>query len=945
MRRQGRDRAGEYPSHWEADVVLRDGGIAHVRPIRTDDADALQRFHVAQSPESVYLRFFAPMPRLSEKDLERFTHVDHRDRVALVATTGEEIIGVGRYDRVDGRQAEVAFNISDHHQGRGLGSVLLEHLAAAARERGIHRFVAEVLPQNRKMVGVFRDAGYEVTHHYDDGVISLAFDIDPTQRSMSVMAAREHRAEAESIKALLNPSSVVVVGASRSTESVGGALLRNLVDGGFTGAVHAVNPEALELYGVQVHARVEDVPGPVDLAVVAVPAPIAVDVVRACGGLGVKGVVVVSSGFAETGSEGLERQRELVRVARTYGMRVVGPNSFGMLNTDPGVALNASLAPWLPRPGRLGLFSQSGALGVAVLSSADRRGLGVSGFVSAGNRADVSGNDLMQFWEEDPRTATVGLYLESVGNPRKFSRVARRLARSKPVVVVKSGVSGYGVPPGHAVRSTRAPRGTLDAMLRQAGVIRVENIHQLFDVSQVLVDQPLPAGERVGVVGNSDALGALVAEAALSWGLELAREPVSLHPEADAATFRAALEDVFADPGVDSVVASFIPPLATVDREVARALVEVAGGSDKTCVACFLGMRGVGHQGGLAAGPPGGGGAGGGQTAQEGAGTRHVVAVGDEGPALTEGLPTITAASAAATPGTDGAGHRVVPAYPSPEDAVRALAAVTRHAQWRRRDPGTPVAPADVDVFAAHVQVEEVLSGAPGAHPAGIRLDDEAAARLLGHVGVDVWPAVAVRDADAAVTAAEELGWPVVLKAATPNLRHRRELGGVRLDVGGPSELRRDLAGLRAELGDLGDGFLVQRMAPPGVTVVVRSIEDPLFGPVVSFGLAGDAIELLEDVAHRIPPLTDTDVSELVRSVRASPRLFGYRGAPPVDVEGLEDLVARVSVLADEVPEVAELELNPVIVGRRGVAVLGAAVRLARPAGRTDSGVRRAPSA
>jgi succinyl-CoA synthetase alpha subunit/RimJ/RimL family protein N-acetyltransferase len=585
-------QGAQYPRHWEADVVLKDGGTAHLRPITPEDAEALQQFHVAQSPESVYLRFFAPMPRLSDRDLERFTHVDHVDRVALVALVGDRIIGVGRYDRVDSHEAEVAFNISDSHQGRGLGSVLLEHLAAAARERDIHRFVAEVLPQNRKMVHVFQDAGFEVTHHYGDGVISLAFDIDPTERSQAVMEAREHRAEASSVWALLNPTSVVVIGASRNPDTIGGRLLRHLVEAGFQGRVHAVNPEAFELHGVQSYGRVSEVPGPVELAIVAVPAGAVLDVVRDCAAVGVRGLVVVSSGFAETGEEGLARQRELVRVARAHGMRVVGPNSFGIANTHSEVRLNASLAPELPPAGALGLFSQSGALGVAVLSSVEARGMGVSSFISAGNRADVSGNDCMQYWGEDPATSVVGLYLESIGNPRKFSRVARRLSRTKPVVVVKSGISGYGVPPGHAVRTSRAPREAFDAMLRQAGVIRAENLHQLFDVAQLLVHQPLPAGDRVGVVGNSHAMAALVADAAISWGLQIGTEPITVHAEATADQLRGALERCFADQHVDCVVACFIPPVGAVDTDVVRALAEVSSRGDKPTVACLLGMRG-----------------------------------------------------------------------------------------------------------------------------------------------------------------------------------------------------------------------------------------------------------------------------------------------------------------------------------------------------------------
>ncbi len=552
--------------------------------------------------------------------------------------------------------AEVAFNISDHHQGRGLGSVLLEHLAAAALERGIQRFEAEVLPQNRKMVGVFRDAGYEVSNHYDDGVISLAFDIDPTARSMAVMAAREHRAEAASLSGLLHPRSVAVIGASSNEGTIGEALVSDLLAGGFTGEVYPVHPTADAIAGLTAYPDVTAVGAPVDLAVVAVPAAAVHDVLGQCAEAGVRGVVVVSGGFAESGEEGARLQRELVRRARAQGMRVVGPNSFGLLNTDEAVRLNASLSPDLPAAGRLGLFSQSGALGVAVLAAAGRRGLGLSVFVSAGNRADVSGNDLLQFWEDDPRTDVVCLYLESVGNPRKFSRVARRISRVKPVVVVKSGTSGYGVPAGHVVRESHAPREAFDAMLRQAGVVRTENIHQMFDVAQLLVHQPLPAGRRIGVVTNSDALASLVADALSSWDLELAGDPLTVATEADAATFGAALRQAFSNPDADAVVASFIPPIAAVDTELVEQVAAVSAESDKTTLACFVGLREVTHEG--------------------------------------------------------MRGTRTVPAFPTPEDAVRALAAVTRYAEWRRREQGTPVEPQGCDRLAARIVVEEALARA-----------------------------------------------------------------------------------------------------------------------------------------------------------------------------------------------------------------------------------------
>jgi acyl-CoA synthetase (NDP forming)/RimJ/RimL family protein N-acetyltransferase len=882
-----------YPAHWEADVVLRDGGVVHVRPIRPEDAEAVHIFHAGQSAESIYLRFFAPLPRLSDREVARFTQVDHVDRVGLVATLGDAIVGIARYDRVDDGRAEVAFNISDAHQGRGIGSVLLEHLAAAARERGITKFVAEVLPQNRKMMGVFTEAGYEVSHSYEDGVIALSFDISPTEHSDEVRESREHRSESRSMQTLLTPRAVVVVGASRDPDSIGHRLLENIVAQGFTGALHVVNPEAAEVLGVRSHSRVDEVPGPVDLAVVAVPAPAVNDVVRDCARAGVRGLVVVSSGFAETGEEGRSRQQTLVQLARAHGMRVVGPNSFGMVNNDPEVRLNASLAPQLPPPGRLGLFSQSGALGIAVLASAARRGLGISTFVSAGNRADVSGNDVMQYWIDDQATDAVGLYLESMGNPRKFSRIARRLSRVKPVIVVKSGLSTFGVPPGHAVRPTRMPREALDEMLRQAGVIRVENLHQMFDVAQLVVHQPLPAGARVAVVTNSTALGALAAEACQSWGLQVQHGPVNMESEATAEQFREALTAAFVDEDVDSVVVCFIPPLVTLDEAVVRALAEVAADSQKTCVATFLGMRGVTD-------------------------------------VLSPGHPA----------GVDAAANRV-PAYPTPEDAVRALAAATRYGQWRRRDPGARVAPAGITRERAHLLVERLTPGDPD----GVWLADEDAAELLDAYGIHLWPSYPADDPDGAVAAARRLGYPVALKATAKHLRHRADLGGVRLDIAGDVELLDDFTDMRAQLADVGGqaGLVVQAMAPVGVACVVRSTEDPLFGPVVEFGVGGPPTELLGDIARRIPPLREGDVADLVRSVRAAPLLFGHRGAEPVDTDALEDVLSRVSVLADDLPEVADLELNPVVVSGRGAAVLSARIRLAPPVGRTDTDRRQLP--
>ncbi|HLS04074.1 MAG TPA: GNAT family N-acetyltransferase, partial [Actinomycetales bacterium] len=672
-----------YPAHWEADVALRDGTTAHLRPITPSDAQALQRFHRAQSPQSIYFRFFAPMAELSPGDLERFTNVDHTDRVAIIVVRREEIIGVGRFDRLeDGRTAEVAFNVSDHHHGQGIGSVLLDHLAAAARERQITRFVADVLPGNSRMISVFAEAGYEVKKRYDDGVIAVSFNIDPTDRSVAVMADREHRAEARSLQGLLGARSVMVVGAGRDDSSLGHRVLRNIVVSGFTGAVHAVNPEAFEVQGVLSYARIEEVPAPVDLAVIAVPAAAVPQVVEKCGEQGVRAVLVISAGFAETGPEGLARQRELVRIAREYGMRLVGPNSFGLLNTGSDQRLNASLAPYLPVRGGLGLFCQSGAMAVSLLASVDRRGIGISSFLSAGNRADVSGNDMMQFLDEDDATSVVALYLESIGNPRKFSRIARRLSRRKPVIVVKSGLAGYVVPPGHAVRATRSPRETLHEMFRQAGVIRADNVHQLLDFSQVLMHQPLPAGNRMAVVSNSDSLSAVITDAGAAWGLSIARPATSLHAQASAEEFAVALDDVFNDPRVDVVVASFVPPVGVLDSDVARNLAQAAARAGKTTVACFLGMRGVAE-----------------------------VLTADDAHGVS----------------------RTVPAYVSPEDAVLSLAAAVRYSQWRATDDGQRVDPPGIDANRGRELVANLLIDAePGQR---VELSESQAAEVLGAYG------------------------------------------------------------------------------------------------------------------------------------------------------------------------------------------------------------------
>jgi acyl-CoA synthetase (NDP forming)/RimJ/RimL family protein N-acetyltransferase len=672
--------------HWEADVIAADGGVFHLRPIRPADADALVAFHAGLSQRTRYLRYFSAYPRIPERDLHRFTHVDHHDRVALVAELAGEIIAVGRYERQDDTdEAEVAFVVADKHQGRGIGSVLLEHLAAAAREVGIRRFVAVVLAENVGMIRVFRDAGYEIARHIEYGEVTLEFDVDETATTEAVMREREQHAEARSIARLLHPRSVAVVGASNDEGKLGNAVFVNLLRMGFNGPLYPVNPDARHVHGVRAYPSVLDVPDDIDLVVIAVPASAVPEVVEQCAQRGVRGLVVISGGFGERGGvaerkSGREAQRELVASARAYGMRVVGPNCLGIVNTDPDVGLNASLAPLSPLPGRVGFFSQSGALGVTILGEAARRGLGVSTFVSAGNRADVSGNDLLQYWESDEGTDVVLMYLESFGNPRKFARLSRRLGRRKPIVAVKSGTAR--LVHGLEQTSVELPDVTSRALFEASGVIRVETVSGMFDAALLLSTQPLPAGDRVAVVGNSTAIGVLVANACAAEGLQLTRLD-DIGVEAGGEAFEKALRAAVDDPDVDAVTVVFVPPLVrSASDDVARAVREVAATSPKPVLSTFLGF---------------------------------------------EGVPEALAADGRHAPARGS-----VPSYPSPERAVRALARAVRYSLWRSTPPGTVPELPDVDLAAAREIVAEVLA----TDPAGRELTPDEGGRLLGSLGI-----------------------------------------------------------------------------------------------------------------------------------------------------------------------------------------------------------------
>jgi acetyl coenzyme A synthetase (ADP forming)-like protein len=897
--------AGGYPAAWAADVLAADGRTVRIRPVRPEDDENVLRLYERLSPESMYLRFFSPVPAPMARQTERLTNVDQDQHVVIVAEQGDELVAMARYDsEPPGDSAEVAFVVDDTHQGRGLGTLLLEHLAAIGRDQGIGRFVATTLPQNRRMLEVFRDAGYEVTSRFEQGTVEVSFSIGATDASLAAQRDREHRAEARSVAELVAPSSIAVIGAGRRRGTIGHEILRNLLAGGFTGPVYPVNANARAVAGVRAYPTISDVSDDVDLAVVAVSAADVPDVVRQCATKGVRGLVIISAGFAEVGGDRAQAERELVVLARRAGMRMVGPNCMGVINTNAAVSMNATFAPFVPTAGRIGFSSQSGGLGIGLLGRAAELGLGISTFVSVGNKADVSGNDLLQYWEEDADTDVILLYLESFGNPRKFGRLARRVSRTKPIVAVKSGRTQVGSrAAGSHTAALASSDVAVDALFRQAGVIRVDTLEELFDTAQVLAHQPLPPGTRVAIVSNGGGPAILAADACAGAGLEVpelapetqsalrdfvspdagVRNPVDLVAGATAATYERALRTVLADGQIDAVIVIFVPPLVTQPEEVARAIRAAAGDAGpKPLVACFLG--------------------------------RH-------------GMPDALRR----------AEERSIPSFAFPESASAALGRAAGYAAWRRRTEGIVPDFPDVDAERARALVAEQIARSPD----GMWLDPDIAQTLCECFGVPVVPSVLVRAESEAVEAAEGVGYPVALKAGSGAVIHKTDVGAVHLNLASGSEVERAFNVMREGLGDEMGGAIVQPMVGAGFETIVGVTRDPLFGSLVIFGMGGTAAELMRDTALRILPITDSDAREMVQSLRTSQLLLGYRGAPAADVEALEHLLLRVGRLADEIPEVAEMDCNPVIASPHAATVVDVKIHLAPVPPTPLSGVRR----
>lgn len=892
-----------YPSGWESDVVLRDGGTVHLRPIRPSDATAIQALHGRLSQQTIYFRFFGPLVSLSTELLERFVNVDYVDRSALVAVLGEDIVAVGRYERLPSRsgsgdEAEVAFLVDDAQQGRGLGTVLLEQLAAYAAAAGITRFVADTLPENARMLRVFHEAGFDDQRVFADGVVRVAFPITPTETSRALAQEREREATARSVRRLLAPRSIAVVGASRRTDTLGHQLLRSVLDGGFNGPVFPVNREATHVCSIRAHPSVADIPDQVDLAIVVVPASEVPDVLDQCIRKHVGGLVVVSSGFADRDEEGRVEERRLVGEARRNGMRLVGPNSMGLVNTDPQVSLAGAFGP-LPRPGNVGFVAQSGALGVVVLDELRRRDIGVSCFVSTGNKADISGNDLLQHWEGDAATGVICMYTETFGNPRTFARVARRVARNKPIVMVKSAGTALGALP--PVGGADGTEPAVDALLRQTGVIRTTTLEELADVAQSLASQPLPPGRRVAIVGSSGGPAALAAEACRAALLE----PASLSgptldrlaatvPDATAAgnivglnagappeLLGAALRVVLADDGVDCAIALFTSLLAWPVEAVSTAVGAASTPTpDKPVVASILGRRGL-----------------------------------------------------------LGSGERRVPSFAFPEAAARALGRMADYAEWRRRPEGH-FPDLAVDPAAARSAVTEALAGAGDG---GCWLSREAASSVARAYGIDLLVSTALprgpvdhdRLARAAVEAAEALGYPVVVEVDPGPGRACPERHVMRLwlpEAGAVTAAVHELAGA----GPL----LVQESAPPGWDLVVGVSQDPDFGPLLSLGSSRRFGEPALRRGSRMLPLTDLDAADLRAEVVGTMRPDGSAWSPE-ETAAVDGLLLRVSRAVEDLPEITHLDLEPVVVSPGRATCAGIRVHVQVPEPHPERALRR----
>jgi acetyl coenzyme A synthetase (ADP forming)-like protein len=893
----------------ESRVILRDGTLATVRVTSAADRDALRRFFHELSPESHRRRFFS-LADPAETLIESFSDSSQPSRQAtLVALrlVDRELrpIAVGSYIDLGNGAAEAAFAVSDRFQGRGLGTILLERLATTAAAHGFRRFEAMVLPENTAMLEVFHESGFEIRSKSEQGCITVLLSLSPTSESVAAAERRQALATVASMRPMMTPRNVAVVGASREPGSIGARALHAIVSAGFTGRVYPINPNAKELEGLRCYSSITDAPHDVDLALIAVPAPAVLDVVNQCAAAGVKALVVITAGFAEVGEAGRALQQQLVDAVRGHGLRMIGPNCMGLLNTAADVCLNASFSPIVPPAGRVAFSSQSGALGLAILELARERQVGLSSFVSVGNKADVSSNDLLEYWEADAHTAVILLYLESFGNPRRFARLARRIGRKKPIVAVKAGRTHAGLrAAGSHTAALAASDTAVDALFHQSGVIRADTMDDMFDIAACLDSQALPAGRRVAIVTNAGGPGILAVDACEAAGLAVTpfdtatRErlaaflppeaslgnPVDMVASATPDAYRKTVEATLLSNDSDALIVIYTPVDPRSSAETLEAIrdgiaaARRAGATGKPVLACL--MAGTGRPAPL-----------------------------------------------------DVAGERI-PCYAFPENCARTLAKIAGYAEWRAQPPALPWSFDDLRVDDARAVCQHALE----TRGEGWLTGDEVGA-VLGAFGVPVAAGMLAHSGEQAAALAHVLGFPVAAKLASRSVPHKTDVGAVRLNLGSDAAVTRAYSDIIARGRSLVpdgeiDGVLIQSMISGGVETMIGVSYDPLFGPLVAFGLGGIHVEILGDVRFRVAPLTDRDADELIHGIRGLPLLFGYRGHPPADLDALRDLLLRVSRLAVDVPEIVELDLNPVMAMSPGLGcrIVDARVKVKRHA-------------
>lgn len=882
-----------YPSDWELNVALRDGTTVRIRPILPQDAAGLQDMLTRMSRQTVYHRFFQAKDHLEPEELEAFTHLDYKDRMALVAIRGDKIIGVGRYWRDDENPeiADVAFAVVDAEQGKGIATRLVRYLTTYAVPVGINAFRASVLADNHVMIRVFRNAGYPMRREPDEGLYKVEFPTTETSVLGKSDEIDEQRAIAASLMPVFYPSAVAVIGASREAKSIGGRLFTNLINGDFTGPVFPVNPKASVVRSVKAYNSILDVPGRVDLAFIVVPSRFVNAVVAECAEKGVRGLVVISAGFSETGDAGGQLEDELMQTVRDAGMRMVGPNCMGLINMDSAVSMNGQFGPLSPPAGNVAMSSQSGALGIAILDYATQLNIGISTFISIGNQADVSGDDLLLYWESDPGTDVILLYMESFGNPRRFARAARRIAKKKPIVAVKSGRTAAGARAASShTGSLASVDSAVDTLFRQAGVIRTDTLTQLFDVTSLVANQPLPQGSRVGILSNAGGPGILAVDALEANGLEVVEfsdglksklrdflaadasvsNPVDMIASAGPVEYAACIDALLTSDEIDALMTIFIPAAPEGAEEMAMAIRDAAfeHHGEKTFLTVYMSSGGA--------------------------------------------------------PRLFSSGDKRIPTYPFPEQAAFALSRAVEYRNWRQKDEGVIVDLDGIDAPAARAIVESALD-----RDGAGWLDPDQVEAVLGAYGLAMPQSTVVNSIEDAVAKAAAMPGPVVLKVISDSALHKSDVGGVVLNIEGETAIRDAYLAVTSAVDDP-DGVLIQQYVEGGHEVLIGMTEDPSFGPLIVFGLGGVFVELIGDVAFRIHPLTDLDAAEMIGEVKSAQLLDGYRGGAPGDVPAVRDALLRVSALVADLPEIVEMDMNPVKVAEpgNGLSVVDARIKV-----------------